>query len=279
MSHQHADGSKGMPEIKLESRTPEATCRTKPIYNSLMRRGFTLIELLVVIAIIAILAGMLLPALSKAKAVANGISCVNNLKQIGTSQEMYSMDYNSWIVPALRAGNYTDGLWYQTLSGKNASGNVIDTQDYGVGYFGGIIRGNVYCPSEPFPSSYTYTHYVVNPYLLGVVGNATYKAHRTTDVKNVSETIFAGDSKYTVNYTATQHHVFAFRHGDSDPRPNANTYPTRNGKANMLFMDGHVEGKTYKELCNTPDDTGAANIYYSAVQRGFGYPDSGARFY
>ena len=87
------------------------------------RRAFTLIELLVVIAIIAVLAGLLLPALSKAKESGRNISCVNNLRQTAIASTTYALDHNGHLPSFLtwlytKPGDLTSGRLYPYLSAK-----------------------------------------------------------------------------------------------------------------------------------------------------------------
>lgn len=88
------------------------------------RRGFTLIELLVVIAIIAILASMLLPSLTKAKAKAQGIGCLNNLKQLQVCWTMYAHDNSDKLVPNGDGATYTGWIGGQFFVNPRDATNI-----------------------------------------------------------------------------------------------------------------------------------------------------------
>lgn len=220
------------------------------------KQSFTLIELLVVIAIIAILASMLLPALGKARKVAQRSDCANKLKQIAIGSLLYANEQDDYLMPALAKDSeatYNQSSWWHRMlrekmvsdKGLFCPANTInaffDSTDKGVGYY------NTYEMLNGNPRTLQY-----DLQLGGFIyenGNVLNELHKSFRIRRPSLSVIAHCS---INLTATSYFrrgyigvYYIHRYAVAN---STYTTPAHEGRHNLAFTDGHISALTPYEF-------------------------------
>jgi prepilin-type N-terminal cleavage/methylation domain-containing protein len=187
---------------------------------------FSLIELLVVVSVIAILASLLLPALSRAKRKALDILCTNQLKQLyGGNCLFYSNDYDGFIAPATAPGGR---FWfYPEFLGQYSGQDVLDANHYNKTNH---EKNRFRCPVDEYKSFYSYA---MNEALGTHALPAFYKPYVSfSQLKYPSLTFYIGDSgpaEILIYNNANRLQYMMPRHAPK--------------KFNLLMIDGHIESR------------------------------------
>ncbi len=244
---------------------PPTARRSTTNYRT-VARGFTLIELLVVVAIIAILAGLLLPALAKSKVKAQGIMCLGNLKQLQLAWQMYSDDFGDKIVPNGDGGNEGwVGGWLPTAS--DATNFNLLQPPYGKLWPYNTSAGIYKCPADRSTASFG-SKVVPRVRSVAMNGNMNGNSWYTALIEPSFYTFHKRSE--IIRPSPSQAFVFLDEHPESiddgyflvvlDQKSQWGNFPANyhNGACGFSFADGHGETKKWQDPVTLAPHIGAS---------------------